>query len=212
MPLPPSYKRSVVSGFIYRIHRACSSWNLFHESLEKAKRILECNQHPPAFYVPIIKQALDTIIGASAGLSPDSQPSENQKSEKVPIMVQYRGKCTENYVRVLHKINAPCVVVMTLCKLKSVLPSLKPAVEKMIQVVYEIRCPCCTACYVGKTYALSFQGICITCRIHEKSSNTVQRHPHRERRGHSPANITRRRLSTYARGSIYPRAQTNHKH
>ena len=173
---------------------------------EKAKRILERNQYPPAFYVPIIKQALDTIIGASTGLSPDSQPSENQKSEKIPIMVQYLGKCTENYVRVLHKINAPCVVVMTLCKLKSVLPSLKPAVEKMIRsgVVY--------ACYVGKTYAISLQEICITCRIHEKSSNTVQRHPHRERCGHSPANIRRRNLSTHARGSIYPRAQTNHKH
>ena len=42
---------------------------------------------------------------------------------------------------------------MTLHKLKTVLPSLKPAVEKMIRsgVVYEIRCPGCTACYVGET-------------------------------------------------------------
>ena len=38
---PKRYKRSVVSGFVHRIHRACSSWHYFHESLEKAKRILE---------------------------------------------------------------------------------------------------------------------------------------------------------------------------
>merc|ERR1712020_570299 len=37
---PKRYKRSVVSGFVYRIHRACSSWSYFHDSLEKAKRIL----------------------------------------------------------------------------------------------------------------------------------------------------------------------------
>jgi len=27
---PKRYKRSVVSGFVHRIHRACSSWALFH--------------------------------------------------------------------------------------------------------------------------------------------------------------------------------------
>ena len=42
---------------------------------------------------------------------------------------------------------------MTLRKLKSVLPSLKPAVEKMIRsgVVYQLQCPRCKACYVGET-------------------------------------------------------------
>ena len=43
---PKRYKRSVVSGFVHRIFRACSTWNLFHESLEKAKKILERNQFP----------------------------------------------------------------------------------------------------------------------------------------------------------------------
>ena len=42
---PKKYKRSVVSGFEYRIYRTCSSWQLFHESMEKAKRVLECNQY-----------------------------------------------------------------------------------------------------------------------------------------------------------------------
>ena len=140
---PKRYKRSVVSGFVYRIHRACSSWSYFHDSLEKAKRVLERNQYPPAFYEPIIKQTLDAILGAAETPPPESPPSNPPKSEKSKLRVQYRGKCTEDYARALHKIQAPCVIVMTLRKLKSVLPSLKPAVEKMIQsgVVYQLQCP-----------------------------------------------------------------------
>ena len=58
---PIKYKRSVVSGMIYRIHRAYSTWANFHESLEKAKTILQKNQHPPSFYEPIIHKTLNKI-------------------------------------------------------------------------------------------------------------------------------------------------------
>ena len=42
---------------------------------------------------------------------------------------------------------------MTLRKAKTVLPSLKPPVEKELRsgVVYKIECPRCQACYVGQT-------------------------------------------------------------
>jgi len=43
---PMQYKRSVVSGFVHRILRACSSWENFHESLMRAKTILKRNQYP----------------------------------------------------------------------------------------------------------------------------------------------------------------------
>ena len=150
---PKRYKRSVVSGFVYRIYRACSSWALFHDSLEKAKRVLERNQYPPAFYEPLIKQSLENILGVSEVSSESPATSTPQKSEKHKLRVQYRGKCTEDYARALHKIHAPCVIVMTLRKLKTVLPSLKPSVEKMYRsgVVYQLKCPRCTACYVGQT-------------------------------------------------------------
>ena len=47
----------------------------------------------------------------------------------------------------------PCVIVMTLRKLKTVLPSIKPPVEKLMKsgVVYNLTCPRCSACYVGQT-------------------------------------------------------------
>ena len=73
--------------------------------------------------------------------------------DKIPLMIQYRGKCTEDYARALHKIGAPCMIVMTLRKLKTVLPSLKQPVDKMLRsgVVYKLTCPGCEACYVGET-------------------------------------------------------------
>ena len=58
---------------------------------------------------------------------PDNSEDERKKFR---LFVQYRGKCTEEYAQALHRIKAPCRVIMTLRKLKTVLPSLKPPVEK----------------------------------------------------------------------------------
>ena len=150
---PKRYKRSVVSGFVYRIYFACSSWEHFHKSLEKAKQILERNQYPPSFYDPIIKDTLNKIIEQPTSERTDTPPKSEGTTKKYPLIVQYRGKCTEDYARALHRCNAPCMIIMTLRKLKTTMPSLKPPVEKMLRsgVVYKIVCPRCNACYVGQT-------------------------------------------------------------
>ena len=153
---PKRYKRSVVSGFVHRIHRACNTWGHFHESMERAKHVLENNQYPPEFYDPIISKALTDILttdDASSNVQKTSATDTNQTRVTFPLYIQYRGKCTENYARALHQCNAPCTIIMTLRKLKTVMPSLKPPVEKNIRsgVVYKLTCPRCKSCYVGQT-------------------------------------------------------------
>ena len=127
-------------------------WENFHNSLDKAKRILEKNQYPPTFYELINRRALNDILGISSDQQQVPQ-GQNTGIERKPIFIQYLGKCTEDYARALHKIKAPCVIVMTLRKLKTVLPSLKPSVEKLMKsgVVYQLTCLQCSACYFGQT-------------------------------------------------------------
>ena len=149
---PKKYKRSVVAGFVYRIHRACSSWKLIYESLEKAKKILERNQYPPEFYGPIIHDTLAKILQPPTESTAPTVTTENRVQKRL-VFVQYRGKCTEEFAKDLHGLDAPCSVVMTLRKVKTVLPSLKPQVELSLRsgVVYQIVCSGCQASYVGQT-------------------------------------------------------------
>ena len=72
---PKRYKRSVIQAFVYRIYRACSSRKKFHESLIKAKDILERNQYPPNFYEPIISATAEKIV--------------KPYIEKVNLIIQY---------------------------------------------------------------------------------------------------------------------------
>ena len=58
---PIKYKKSVVSGMVYRIFHACSAWENFHHSLVKAKTILENNQYPSSFYEKIIEKTINKI-------------------------------------------------------------------------------------------------------------------------------------------------------
>ena len=186
---PKRYKRSIVSGFVHRIHRSCSNIQLFEESLEKAKKTLEMNQYPPQFYEPIISETLEKIrkeeekdqndvstsseedtsldIEDNSIIDPNACQHQIDDKDKFLLFVQYRGKTSEEYASALHRINAPCRIVFTLRKLSTVLPSRKPSVETMIRsnVVYKITCPQCKLCYVGQTCRQ------LQCRFREHASN-----------------------------------------
>ena len=148
---PKKYKRAVVIGFVHRIYRSCSNWQNIHDSLEKAKTILKENQYPPKFFDPIIHDTLTNI------LSQNRKEREIENEKPFMMFLQYRGKCSESYARDIKKLIEPtlieCQVIFTLKKLKTVLPSLKEPVDRLLRsrLVYKITCPHCNVCYVGKT-------------------------------------------------------------
>ena len=165
---PKKYKRSVVSGMIYRIKNACSTEDNFKSSIEKAKILLRKNQYPPSFFEPIIAKTLEKISNPSP-----AQENEDE-SEKKKFFVQYRGKVTEQFERTLRRINAPVRFINTIKKLRSNLPSLKAPIEKSIKsgVVYQINCSRCQACYVGQTV----RHLITRVKEHKRSSSPVGMH------------------------------------
>ena len=176
---PKRYKRSVVLGFVHRIFRACSCWANFHISLERAKKVLEWNQYPPAFYNAIIEQTISDILSKAPESTTTKDVGNHATNESAPaktlLFVQYRGKVTEDFARALHRAEAPCNIVFTMRKLRTVLPSLKPAVEKRLRgsVVYQLKCSRCNACYVGQTD----RHFCTRLKEHQRrKSQPIYRH------------------------------------
>ena len=137
---PTRYKRSVVCGFVHRIYRACSTWENFHSSLERAIKVLHNNQYPADFYEPLIRASIEKLYVPCEISEPESESDEVAKHM---VFLQYRGKITEEYVRALHKLNAPCKPILTLRKLKTILPTLKVQVDKecRARIVYKVSCP-----------------------------------------------------------------------
>ena len=151
---PKRYKKGVVSGFVHRIYRACSTWENFHTSLNKAKEILEKNQYPPPFYEDVIAKTLEKIVVPQEHNEQINGNEEDTSGQKrYVVTMQFRGATTEQFVRKLKACGAPIQVILTLRKLRSCLPSLKAPVEKLMKsdVVYKITCSRCKTCYVGKT-------------------------------------------------------------
>ena len=149
---PRRYKKSAVCGMVHRIFRACSSEKHLNESITKAKVIFENNQYPLTFYDPIINSTL-TKLRTPVTNQPDPIAPDDTEVNTKKFYVQYRGKVSEEFQSKLHKLKAPCNMIFTLKKIKHVLPSLKPNVEKSYKsgAVYEIMCPQCKLCYVGQT-------------------------------------------------------------
>ena len=131
------------------MYRACSHWKYFIASLGKAKDILKRNQYPPQFYDPIIKATIEKLIVPVVNF-----PDENgERNSKVMVYVSYRGHLTDIFVKKLKESGAPVQPIITLRKLKTVMPSLKTTTkfESRSRVVYKITCPGCDTCYAAQT-------------------------------------------------------------
>ena len=164
---PLRYKKSVITSFVHRIYRACSSWILFDKSLNDAIAILEDNQYPPSFTMPIINSTICKLVSEDKdSVANEEEECENvtplddnaclnvvSEKDKFRFFVNYRGKATEKLANDFKRLNAPCKVIMTTKKVKTVMPSLKSPVPKMhmSNVVYKLNCPRCNSSYVGQT-------------------------------------------------------------
>ena len=147
---PKRYKESVVSGFVHRIFRACSSWNNFQDGLERVKSILEKNQYPPQFYNSVIQNTKEKLLSSASTTKPIVEETNLPKHR---VILQYRGSITDQFVKRLNDCDGPVQTVLTLRKLRSSMPSLKCEVPYMLKsrVIYKLTCPHCQACYVGRT-------------------------------------------------------------
>ena len=124
---PRKYKRAVVQVFVHHIWRACSSWNTFHDSMCRAKQVLERNQCPPEFYDPIIMLTIEKfhtqITNEQNGNQPDPVSETATAAPPIPAhmrLLQYRGRPTDSLLRHLSKLNTVKITkVLTLRKLNT---------------------------------------------------------------------------------------------
>ena len=120
------------------------------------------------------QKGLKMMLKTQSQSTGDDTSTPTIETPKRAIFIQYRGKCTEDYARSLHKSSAPCTIVMTLRKLKTTMPSVKPPVEKHLRsgVVYKIDCASCQAAYVGQTS----RHLLTRIKEHRKPSAAVGKH------------------------------------
>ena len=75
------------------------------------------------------------------------------KPSKVSVFLQYRGHQTDLFVKRLRDSGVPLQSILTMKKLKTVLPILKSSTKEILRsrVVDKLACPGCNTCYVGQT-------------------------------------------------------------
>ena len=95
--------------------------------------------------MPIINSTICKIVSEDKdNIANETEESENvtivndneclnvvSEKDKFRFFVNYRGKATEKLASDFRRLNAPCKVVMTTRKVKTVMPSLKSPVPRM---------------------------------------------------------------------------------
>ena len=122
--------------------------------ISKAVRDCEANQHPPAFYSPVVR---DTITKICQLETPENSQTYNTKESvngrRNMVILQYRGRSSDSLAKKLRAIIEGISTVSTTQKLKTCLPSLKNPIpeSRCSRVVYKLICSECQSCYVGQT-------------------------------------------------------------
>ena len=146
------YKRNLIQGFIHRVWNACSTWHNFDKGVEEAKAILNENQYPNKLTDSIISKTIANIYTKSKGVRSIPENSTECQNRRL-FFIQYQGHHTDKYIDRLKNSGALVKPIITLRKIKTMMPSLKPKAPKELEskVIYEYTCSRCYSTYVGKT-------------------------------------------------------------
>ena len=145
---PFKYKKSVIINMVHRVNNATNNWENFHRGIEEAKEILRNNHYPPEIYEDIIRTTIEKIV-----LKTKKKPPDKDDFRKM-FFINYRGTITDHFIRSLYNTKAPIKPIITLKKVKQVLPPLKVGTDKSLSsnIVYDYNCSHCKeVSYTGMT-------------------------------------------------------------
>ena len=98
------------------MNNASNNWENFHRGIEEAKEILRNNHYPPEIYEDIIRTTIEKIV-----LKTKKKPPDKDDGRKM-FFINYRGTITDHFIRSLYNTKAPINPIITLKKMKQVLP------------------------------------------------------------------------------------------
>ena len=147
---PTMYKRNIVEGTVARVNNATSTWQAFDAGISKAKELFESNQYLPPFFEPLISNSISKIV--SDEQKQKTMTRRQEVKSRPTLMMEYRGNISDRFSHKIRQLTGGCTIFTTRT-LKTVLPSLKSAVDKEVRsrVVYQITCPGCQSSCVGQT-------------------------------------------------------------
>ena len=147
---PMAWKKGLILCFLHRAYRICSSWALFHEEVEKLRKIFLRNAYPIAFF----KNILHRFINCKYRMSDTRSDVE---SDYFTLVLPYFGQTSEllkkRLTRLARRYKVNCRVVFSCFKISQYF-SLKDVVPDYLQscVVYKY---CCSVdpkqVYIGRT-------------------------------------------------------------
>lgn len=121
----------MIINLVHRVNNVINSWENFHYGIEKAKDIRN-NQYPSEIYESMIRTTIENISLKTKKNLWIERMTEN-------VFINYRGTITDHFMRSFYNAKAPIRAIVTLEKVKPVLPSLKVSTDKSLSsnIIYD---------------------------------------------------------------------------
>jgi hypothetical protein len=181
---PFAYRLSVFKCLLYRAFHLCSSWNLFHEEVDRIKSLLLRNSYPSWILDRIIKFSVSNFVQPNVKYGPHK--------ERLFIGLPYLGNATDQVRRSIKQISKqfiphkdvivyfkPGLRISNFFRIKDTTPF-----DLRSQVVYEYKCASCNGSYIGQTSRHLRHRIAEHAGISHLTGNTMKSQSHSSIRDH----------------------------